>query len=211
VRGGDIDAYLAELGTVLRGPRRVKADLLAEARDGLVDATEAYRDQGHDLRGAERAAVRDFGTLDEVAPSYQAELGWAQARRTSLLVLFVFAMQPLVWGFAFPWATGAAPTEHRTVVEDVVENLGGVMILVAFLAALTYQSGMRNPAVRERVTRITGITGLVVAAVFVTLGTLLTVWQARPDGISLLWTVGFLLAPMAVIARSAGRCLAGSP
>jgi hypothetical protein len=38
----------------LRGPRRVKADMLAEVRDGLIDATEAYRDSGLDEDGAQR-------------------------------------------------------------------------------------------------------------------------------------------------------------
>jgi hypothetical protein len=33
-----IDAYIGELERRLRGPRRVKADLLAETRDALLDA-----------------------------------------------------------------------------------------------------------------------------------------------------------------------------
>jgi hypothetical protein len=36
-----IEAYIDELDQSLRGPRRVKADLLAEARDALVDTAQA--------------------------------------------------------------------------------------------------------------------------------------------------------------------------
>lgn len=198
-----MDAYLAELAAALRGPRRAKAELLAEARDSLVDATEAYAHEGHDRESAERAAVRDFGTLDEVVPGYQAELGWAQARHTTLLVLFVFAAQPFVWGIAFHRVTDTTAAEPDAAVDRLVENLGGVTILVALLAVLGYRVGMRRPAVRDRITRSTGIAGLVVSTVFIALGTLLTV-RAGADP---LWTAGFLVAPMAWIATSAGRCL----
>ena len=203
MRAGEIDAYLAELAAALRGPRRAKADLLTEARDSLVDATEAYEHEGHDRESAERAAVRDFGTLDEVVPGYQAELGWARARHTSLLILFVFAAQPFVWGIAFQRVTGTPAAAPGSVADGFVEDLGGITILVALLAVLAHRIGMRRPAVRDRITRSTGIAGVVVSTVFVALGVLLTA-QA---GVNPLWTAGFLVAPMAWIAASAGRCL----
>jgi hypothetical protein len=85
---GVIDAYVAELGGILRGPRRAKADLLDEARDSLVDAVRAYQDRGLDRQAAERRAVEEFGDVAEIAPGYQTELGLVQGRRTALLVLF---------------------------------------------------------------------------------------------------------------------------
>ena len=58
-----VEPYLAELSRALAGPRRRKADLMAEARDSLVDATEAYEADG--LRrgeAAERAVAETSAT-----------------------------------------------------------------------------------------------------------------------------------------------------
>src|SRR5207244_7286136 len=82
----EVDRYVAGLGAALRGPRRVKADLLVEARDSLVDAAEAYRAEGATQAEADRQAVAEFGTLAEIVPAYQAELAVAQGRRTALLI-----------------------------------------------------------------------------------------------------------------------------
>jgi hypothetical protein len=204
-----IDAYVAELGAALRGPRRAKIDLLAEARDSLIDATEAYQAGGLDRTDAERAALRDFGRLDEIVPGYQAELGIAQGRRTVLLVLFVFAAQPFIWGYAYRWVTNTSAEDPRTgfqIADELVETLGGVTILVAMLAVLAYRIGMRRPAVRTRLARITGVAGLVVAAAFASLALVLTLLRPLLV-INLMWTVVFILIPIGWIAVSARRCL----
>ena len=82
---GMIDAYVADLADALRGPRRAKADLIAEARDSLVDATEAYARRGFDRAAAERRAVQEFGMIAEIAVGYQTELGLAQGPRSCWL------------------------------------------------------------------------------------------------------------------------------
>ena len=208
-----IDMYIAELGAALRGPRRAKADLLTEARDSLTDATEAFMDGGADQTTAQRQAVRDFGAVHEIAPGYQAELGLIQGRRTALLILFVFAAQPFAWGYAFQWVT--SPETSRTGVplaDELVENLGGITLLVSMLGLIGYRLGMRSPGVRARITRITGVFALVVAAVFVGFSAFLTLFGAWPTVtelvINLVWTVAFILLPMGWIALSARRCLA---
>ena len=71
---GAIDGYLAELDRVLLGRRGRKADLLAEARDGLRDAADAYREGGWSEDEAQRRAVADFGRVSEIAGDFQAEL-----------------------------------------------------------------------------------------------------------------------------------------
>jgi hypothetical protein len=198
-----LDAYLAELDATLRGPRRAKADLLAEARDHLVDATEAYEHGGLDRAAAEHAAVRDFGELAEIVPAYQAELGWVQGRRTALTVLAVSAAQPLLWNRAFHWLTGT-PTDQSLVADEVVENLGAVTILLALLTVLAY----RSPTVRTRLTRFTGIAALGMCAMFVSFSALLTILTGQSNPIDLMWTATFALAPMTCVAMSARRCLA---
>jgi plastocyanin len=61
-----IEAYIAELDRALRGPRRAKADLLAEGRDSLVDAADSPEDGGLDRQAAEQRAVEEFGEVREV-------------------------------------------------------------------------------------------------------------------------------------------------
>ncbi|KZB82353.1 permease prefix domain 1-containing protein [Amycolatopsis regifaucium] len=95
-----IEPYLSELASGLSGPARAKADLLTEARDGLHDAAEAYREGGVEAAEAERRAVADFGPVDLIARAYQAELGLRRDIRVlwELIVgvpVFIFA-----WDFA---------------------------------------------------------------------------------------------------------------
>ncbi|MER5320950.1 permease prefix domain 1-containing protein [Streptosporangium roseum] len=73
-----IDDFVDRLCRMLKGPSHAKRDLLAEARDGLVDAAEALERRGFGRVEAERRAVREFGLLGEIAHGYQRELS-AQA------------------------------------------------------------------------------------------------------------------------------------
>ena len=203
-----IDAYLTELGTALRGPRRAKSDLLAEARDHLTDATEQYERDGLERPAAERAATADFGELAEIVPAYQAELGLAQGHRTALGVLCLSAAQPFVWGYAFRWVSGTSTAQPETA-DDLVEDLGGLTILLALLAVLAYRFGMRHPKVRPKLAQVTGIGALGACAFLASASVLLT---ASTGGyVTLLWTVTFVLAPAAWVAASASRCLRSGP
>lgn len=201
---GVIDTYLTKLNAALKGPNRAKADLLAEARDSLEDAAEAYEHQGLPRHAAEQAAIADFGELPEIVPGYQAELGWTQGYRTALAVLSMFAAQPLVWGYAFEWATGTSSDQPYTA-DEIVENTGGITILMALLGVLAYRFGMRHPAVRARLTRITGIGALAACALLVSMSTMMTALAG--NAVSLLWTTMFVLLPVTWITTSARRCL----
>jgi hypothetical protein len=106
-----IGSYISELSTALPGPRREKLDLLAESRDSLADAAEAYERDGVPPPEAERRAVEEFGDLSQLVPAYQEELAMAQGQRTALVVLVAFALQhtlaEIVWRHlagAGPWA-----------------------------------------------------------------------------------------------------------
>ena len=200
-----LEAYLAELNATLRGPRRAKTDLLAEARDHLLDSASAHESDGLSRQKAEFAAVRDFGAVAEIAPDYQTELGWIQGRRTALKVLFVFAAQPFIWGIAYP---RIADTPIDSPADELVENLGGLTILLALLMVLAYRIGMRHPAVRTRITRVTGLATIAVCGLFIALAALLT--ALSPGGLVLLWMITFILAPMSWTALSAKRCLAAA-
>lgn len=203
-----IDAYLTELGTALRGPRRAKSDLLAEARDHLVDTTEKYERDGLERPAAERAATADFGALAEIVPAYQAELGLAQGHRTALGVLFMSAAQPFVWGYAFRWVSGSSTAQPQSA-DDLVEDLGGLTILLALLAVIAYRFGMRHPRIRTKLAQITGFGALGACTFLASASVLLTLWTG--GYLTLLWTVTFVLAPATWVATSASRCLRSGP
>jgi len=103
---GAIDDFVAALGRRLRGPRRLKRDLLAEARDGLIDAAEALEAAGLGRAEAERRAVAEFGEVAEVAPGYRAELTARQGRHTAALVFLSVPATTLMWSElwrGYPW------------------------------------------------------------------------------------------------------------
>ncbi|MGN9843593.1 permease prefix domain 1-containing protein [Nonomuraea sp. H19] len=69
-----IDDYVKHLSRTLKGPPRPKRDFLTEARDSLLDAADALEKGGLRRVEAERVAVREFGTVGELASGYQREL-----------------------------------------------------------------------------------------------------------------------------------------
>jgi hypothetical protein len=247
-----IDGYLAELDRVLYGPRRVKADLLAEVRGGLIDAAEAHERAGLEPEAAERMAVADFsgaeqrvhssgadqrnyssgadqrnnssgavagqrghfGDVGLVARELQAELGYAQSRRTALLLSLVLMPQGVIWTLAgqflhisYDEAGPAFMLLHR-----LMGWLGAASLTGALLAVLAGGIGLRFPAVRARLAAATGIFALTVAGLFGLAGTALTVIGPAP----LLGVAGLprlaaiLIVPLVAVAISGWRCLTSS-
>ncbi|MEV7091354.1 permease prefix domain 1-containing protein [Amycolatopsis sp. NPDC051045] len=134
-----IDEYLGDLDRRLRGCGRFKADLLAEARDGLTDAADAYRAGGWSDEDAERRAVADFGPAAVVARDYQAELGMLSGVRTLWkLVLGVPAMQ-IAWDYARILTFGEwtkLPTPTPEWYKVVAHATHGAVFLVPVIGVL---------------------------------------------------------------------------
>jgi hypothetical protein len=101
-----IEPYLSALDSRLSGPARAKADLLAEARDGLHDAADAYREGGWSEQEAQRRAVDDFGPVHLIAQGYQAELGMHSGTRTLWKLIIGVPLMQLAWDFARKWTFG---------------------------------------------------------------------------------------------------------
>lgn len=201
-----IETYLRALNGALRGPRRAKADLLAEAHDHLTDAKEAYEQAGLPPQAAEQSALNDFGSVEEIAPAYQTELNLAQGHRTAAAALTLAATQPVAWA-----AFGRLydnPT-YPQLADEIVENIGGAIILLSLLAVLSYRYALRRPAIREKLARATGIGALGVAATLTTAS--LTLTALTGGYVTLLWTVTFVLTPATWVAVSARRCLLSRP
>lgn len=208
-----IDEYVHDLAAALRGPRRVRADLVAEARDGLVDAAEAYQATGVARTHAERQAVAEFGPVPELAASYQRLLAFAQGRRTAVLVFLVCAVQGL--GSTFAWRTAdmgwrGLPSPEYLVLANVVDWFGiGVKVLALLLLAVC-GFGTRYLGTRRWVPRAIGLFALGIGLYSVVTSVVMT--AADPvgsitDGYHLPWILVGGLLPLALVAPSARRCL----
>ncbi|MDA3624904.1 permease prefix domain 1-containing protein [Saccharopolyspora sp. WRP15-2] len=96
-----VEQYVAELSAALRGPARVKSRMVDEIRDGLADTIDAQTSCGVPHEQAVDRALREFGTVDEIAPSCQQELTIAQTRQTStnlvIVVGFLITAGHLTW------------------------------------------------------------------------------------------------------------------
>lgn len=145
-----IENYLGGLSTRLVGPRRAKSDLLGEARDGLLDATDAYLDAGLGPAEAADRAVADFGAYRQVVPSFQAELAAAQGRRTALFVAItmptVMVLSRLMWAGG-PGTDAGAPS-HYLVLAHTFDVLQVTAAIMAGLTLVGYGVGQPLPAGR---------------------------------------------------------------
>ncbi|WP_328331462.1 permease prefix domain 1-containing protein [Kribbella sp. NBC_00382] len=207
-----VEAYLTGLSRALRGPRRRKADLLAEARDSLVDATEAYEADGLSPAEAAEQAVADFGDLDEVVPGYRAELGIAQGRRTAVLLLLVMMAQPIIWKEGV-WSWNQHPDVDNPVVvflNQLVMAVGGLSIAGGVLVLLATGIGLRYPAIRDRAVKATARFALASCASVSLIAVLLSTASALANGtgaVGLLVVGAFVVGPLVLVSRSAHRCL----
>ncbi|MEO3923656.1 permease prefix domain 1-containing protein [Micromonosporaceae bacterium B7E4] len=207
-----IDGYLAELDRALRGPRRVKYSLLREARDSLVDATEAYSDLGLAPEVAARRAVDDFGEISRIAPGYQAELALAQGRRTALLAFASLVAQPPIWHLVAWQAAEPDPLPGLAgFLDTLVSWLGMLAVVVALLATWASGTGVRRLGTNPRRIRLTGIFAFTVAATFSTIGLMLAAFSPITGPMALARlpiAVVFLILPMLLVALNGARCLA---
>jgi hypothetical protein len=161
-----IDDHVAALGHRLRGPRRLKRDLLAEARDSLVDAAEALEAGGLDRDEAERVAVAEFGEVAEIVPGYQAELAACQGRRTAALLFVSVPATTLMWSelwHFYPWSPASlteAPSWFLPLARliDWLQILTGIAGALALLALGRFSRRVGDPC---RLTRRLGILVLV--------------------------------------------------
>ncbi|GAA1708221.1 hypothetical protein GCM10009745_65160 [Kribbella yunnanensis] len=203
-----VDDYLVGLTKALPGPRRKRADLLAEARDHLIDATEAFEAEGLDRTAAEQAATADFGDLSDVVPAYREELSVAQSLNTAALLLGVLMLQPLVWQPGM-WGWNqdvVGPSELSVVLGHLVRWVGAAAIAGAVLAVLATSFGQRFAPVRRHGSHLTAVFAMV-SAVVVSLGGLsMTIESGNTSGhLDLLPVTAFVLAPLFLVALQSLR------
>jgi hypothetical protein len=92
-----IDDYIDQVMAPLSGSRRMRADIAAELRTGLLDAVDASTQAGLSKAEATAAAIEDFGAPEEVAASFRPELSVCQARRLSAVLVVGGSVIGLLW------------------------------------------------------------------------------------------------------------------
>ncbi|NJP32766.1 permease prefix domain 1-containing protein [Micromonospora thermarum] len=164
MRGGDdvlVEERLRALEERLRGPSRLKADLLTEARHGLLDAVEAYREGGLPAAEARRRAVAEFGSPAQLAPAYQAELAVGALRGLAWRVLAVaaagIAAGDLTWRGA-SWSDGPRPPAGYVLLSASMDWLWLAAAVLGGLGVLVAGARRRSPVVDRLVGA--GLTGL---------------------------------------------------
>lgn len=207
-----IVSYLRGLDDALVGPARARRELVREVGDHLEDAVEAYGRAGYDRPAAERQAVADFGSLDEIVPAFQTTLAVAAARRTAWLLFAVLAVQPFLWdGPIGLFATEADPGGVLYRILDVgVEWLGGLSFAVAVV--LLAATGIGNPyrCAGRGVARLTSTVALVSAVSLTVTGATLALVGGVLVGKYGLLLVIFMAAPMSVLLVLGYRTRAAS-
>jgi hypothetical protein len=115
-----IDTYLREVGAALPGPARARRDILAELRDGLLDAADAHCGAGLPEGAAAAAAITEFGDPRVVAAAFRPGLTMRHARRVALTLVTSGPLIGLLWAVAAaasrmairhapPWQWAGAP------------------------------------------------------------------------------------------------------
>ncbi|GIH93703.1 permease prefix domain 1-containing protein [Planobispora siamensis] len=155
---GVIDDYVTGLSRALRGPRGPKLDLVTEARDSLFDAAEALECDGLDRAEAERVAVREFGTIEEIAPGYQEELSVSAGRRLAILLFVAVPITAIMWNtiwqiFPTNVVSYTAAPHWFIPVARAVDGLQIVIGAIGAMALLALGRGRRRIRRPERVTR----------------------------------------------------------
>ncbi len=136
----EIQAYLAAIATRLTsldlaGPRQARQAIIAELRDGLLEATTANLEQGLRPEQAAQAALEEFGHPTTVAAAFAPELAGIHARRTALTLTRTGPLVGLLWIAAFT-ATHALPIRHELTGVWLGLPLIGLGIATAALATM---------------------------------------------------------------------------
>lgn len=205
-------SYLAALDRALPGPGRVRRGLLREVGDHLEDATEAYRRAGYHRAEAERRAVADFGTIDQVLPGFRETVAVASARRTSLMLLGALGIQPFLWDGGLSLGDRAHSSDPDTPLYNLLDSLVEVVGLLGLVGAVVSlgltavgRRWLRNGTLAAQVAAWHAL----VAAVAVPLmGISMVLLTGDPTALLLAMAVLLMVAPLTAAGISARRTLA---
>jgi hypothetical protein len=138
-----IERFLAAVAARLPGPARMRGEILAELRDGLLEAADAHSNLTRDE--AVLLAVREFGDPLALVSSFVPELAAARARRT---VLALLAASPVVIAL---WMSAASVINERSsavLLERIATRLPGALLVLATVACVAWMLAASGRASR---------------------------------------------------------------
>ncbi|WP_143049732.1 permease prefix domain 1-containing protein [Asanoa ishikariensis] len=199
-----IDSYVRELDRRLHGPRRRKADMIVEVRDGLRDAADAVRagSPGVSPAEAERQAVEEFGPVPDLAPEFQTELAVTQAWRTAWV--FAVALPLVMTVTTLMWRGGGSGVEPGAAYLDLARAtdlfliVASVSFAVALLALHVLARRAASPVGLVRtvgVAALCTVLAMMVSGLFLTMGAPgggISLWGALVGGLPTLPGYGLL-------------------
>jgi hypothetical protein len=183
-----IDDHLAGLG------RRLPDHIVEELADGLTETWEHHRAAGLAPSPAARAAIAEFGTIDQIIDAYVVD---APGRRTARLLLATGPLVGICWGIAL------AGTQVWTWD---VPAAGAVLFAVALVAVVTSLAASATARRSYRRARLGAYGGLGLIALDLTM--LATVLSAAPAyGPLTVFAMGASLSRIVLTAHAMPRTL----
>ncbi|WP_369216286.1 permease prefix domain 1-containing protein [Streptomyces flavofungini] len=204
-----VEEHVAKLRATLLGPPGATSRLLAEMRDGLVDTAAAYAESGVPETEAARLAVRDFGTVEDLAPACQRELTIAQARHTARTITLMAPFLLACWYLA---RTGDLLWQQLAAHLALFATLSALLAAAALGATGTLARRLPTPHRLPLTVALTGTTAsaaMAVATLSLAIATALaTNWLLLTAALAL---AAASHAVVATSARACRRCVGLSP
>jgi hypothetical protein len=196
------DRLLAEVAARLHGPRARRADLLAELRDGLQDATEAAVAAGAEPGPARARVSREFGDSALLAAELQEELAVHSARRTVRLIAVVAPALELSWSLLYPRLAAPVAARHAEVVgRPWLAQLEGLCTLTLAGLALLCLAALGSPRFGRPASRAAGVIAATLVLVIVSTSTIM---MSHDGGITLAALGGSPAGLALALASAAG-------
>jgi HAAS len=217
-----IDAYLGEVAAALPGPARLRNDIVAELRSGLLDAADAHGSAGLPPAPAAEAAIREFGSPGQIAAGFRPELAARQARLLAFTLIATGPLIGLLWAAAArashigirpapPWHWAGVPPASPAVFPAV----GAAFVITVWTALFTVAATGRltrwlpiQPRIASTTAAVAGF-GAVTAdtAIFVLLASQLISAPARLAPAPVAAAALASLIRFTLARRAARRCL----
>jgi hypothetical protein len=177
------ERLLAEVAARLHGPRARRADLLAELRDGLDDATEAAVAGGAEPAEARSRISREFGDSTRLAAELQEELAVHAARRSVRVVAVVAPGLELAWSLLYPRLAAPVAARHPEIVgRPWMAQLEGLSTLTLAALAMLCLAALGVPRLARPASRAAGV---VTALLVLTISSTSAVMLSDDGGITL--------------------------
>ena len=208
------ERLLAEVAARLRGPRARRADLLAELRDGLEDATEAAVAAGAEPGTARARVSREFGDSTVLAAELQEELAVHTARRTVQLIGVLAPTLEFSWSFLYPRLAAPVAARHPEVGQHPwwhqFETLGALTLAALALGCLAV---LGSPRFGRPASRVAGVIAATLVLLVASTSTVMTTNDGGVTVVALMSSPAGLvlglvsLAGLGVMSVAAGRTL----